>query len=343
MALGAEVAIARPALDLPVAASFPRQPATWYLLCRSRDIGRDPISATAARRQVAAFRDERGRVAVLDARCCHLGANLGRGTTVDGVLRCPYHHWSYDRTGQCVSIPGADRPPHGIRVRAYPAVERHGYVFFFNGPESDFPLPFFDNCDPAEFVASPAFRFTTDSPWFMLVGNGFDTQHFHAVHDRKLLGTTRVDCPAPFARRMRFDAEVIGPTLFDRLLRRFVGAKVQIKITSWGGPLVLVEGIFRRAHSRLLVASQPIDDVNTLSEVIVFARRASALRGGRLADWVNLRIRRRFTQAFMQDDIDRLRDVRYRPEGLTALDQDLIDYFRWAAMLPRSEYEAPAE
>jgi len=48
----------------------------------------------------------------------------------------------------------------------------------------------------------------------------------------------------------------------------------------------LVEGIFRRAHSRLLVASQPIDDVNTLSEVIVFAPRASALRGGRLADWV---------------------------------------------------------
>ncbi len=216
-----------------------------------------------------------------------------------------------------------------------------GMCFSSTDRKAIFPLPFFDNCDPAEFVASPTFRFTTDSPWFMLVGNGFDTQHFHAVHDRKLLGTTRVDCLAPFARRMQFEAEVIGPTLFDRLLRRFVGAKVQIKITSWGGPLVLVEGIFRRAHSRLLVASQPVDDDNTLSDVIVFARRASALRGGRLADWANLRVRRRFTQAFAQGDIDRLRGIRYQPEGLTTLDQDLIDFFRWAATLPRSEYEEP--
>ena len=278
-------------------------------------------------------------MAVLDARCSHLGANLGRGTIVDGLLRCPYHHWCYNRSGRCVSIPGADRPPSGIRVCAYPAVERHGYVFFFNGPEPDFPLPFFDRCDPDEFVAGRAFRFATDSPWYMLVGNGFNAQHFHAVHDRKLIGTTRVDRPAPLVRRMQFDAEVVGRTVFDRLLRRFVGTKVQIKITSYGGPHVLVEGIFLRAHSRLLVASQPVDGDTTLSDVIVFARRAPASRGGRLTDWANLRIRRRFTQAFMQDDIDRLRDIRYRPEGLTALDQDLIDYFRWAATLPRSEYE----
>jgi hypothetical protein len=62
MAQGAEIAVARTGLNLPAAASFPRQPATWYVLCRSRDIGRDPISATVARQQVAAFRDERGRV-----------------------------------------------------------------------------------------------------------------------------------------------------------------------------------------------------------------------------------------------------------------------------------------
>src|SRR5205085_9774353 len=54
---------------------------------------------------------------------------------------------------------------------------------------------------------------------------------------------------------------------------------------------------------------------------------------------VSLRIRRRFTQAFLQNDIDKLRGVRYQPQGLTQLDQHLIEYFRWVAQLPRSEYE----
>ncbi len=39
MVRSAEFAVATPNLDLPVAAAFPRQPATWYLLCRSRQIG----------------------------------------------------------------------------------------------------------------------------------------------------------------------------------------------------------------------------------------------------------------------------------------------------------------
>lgn len=339
MLRSAEFAIATPNHDLPVASAFPRQPATWYLLGRSGQIGRNPLAAAVAGHAVVAFRDSSGAVAVIDARCSHMGADLGRGSTVGGVLQCPYHHWCYDRSGRCVSIPGMKLAPSAIRVRAYPAVERHGYVFAFNGPDSYFPLPFFENCNPDELVAGPPFQFKTDSPWYMLVGNGFDVQHFNAVHDRKMIGVARVDCPSPWVRRMQFDAEVVGKTLFDRLLRRFVGPNVKIKITSWGGPFVLVDGIFRRAHSRLLVASQPMDDDNTISQVIVFTRRAPPSRGGRLADWVSLRIRRRFTQAFAQDDIERLRGIRYQPQGLTALDQDLIEYFRWLTTLPRSEYE----
>jgi len=141
---------------------------------------------------------------------------------------------------------------------------------------------------------------------------------------------------------MQFDAEVAGSTIFDRALRRFAGKHVRVTITSWAGPHVLVEGEFERAHSRLLVASQPLDEHNTLSEVIAFAPRGRRLWSPYVTDPINARVRRRFTQAFMQYDIDKLHGVRYQPEGLTEQDRELVRYFHWLTTLPRSTYEDPS-
>jgi nitrite reductase/ring-hydroxylating ferredoxin subunit len=327
--------------QLPEAADFPRHPATWYLFCRSTALRRKPLSRKMLDRHLVAYRLSSGRVAMLDANCAHLGADLGRGRIQGDTIQCPFHHWSYSSDGRCVSVPGSGCVPKSARLRSYPVVERHGYVFFFLGREPLFPLPFFLNCDSEDFIASQPFQFQVDSPWFMLVANGFDGQHFQAVHDRRLTATPKVDCPAPFARRMRFEAEVAGHTIFDQLLRRFVGKHVRVSITSWGGPHVLVEGVFERAHSRLLVASQPLDEHNTLSDVIAFARRGWQPVMRHIVDPINLRVRRRFTQAFLQYDIDKLRGVRYQPEGLTEQDREMINYFHWLTTLPRSEYEDP--
>jgi len=321
--------------NYPEAGDFPKWPATWYLFGRSRDLSTAPVSKTILARRLVAFRDSKNRVTVMDAHCSHLGADLGRGTISGDTIRCPFHHWKYDSGGQCVSIPNTSCIPDNAKLRVYPTVERHGYVFFFFGPEALFPLPFYADLDPNEFLASEPFQFHMDSPWVMLVGNGFDGQHFQSVHDRRLTSPPRVDCPEPYARRMRFDAEIIGTSVFDRLLKRFVSKEVQVSITSWGGPYVLVEGIFRRAHSRLLVASQPLDESNTLSDVIVFARKGHVP----LASQASLRVRRRFTQAFLQYDIEKLAGVRYQPAGLTEQDHELAAFFRWVAQLPTSEYE----
>ena len=331
------------AVHLPDASEFPREPATWYVFCTSADLKKKPLSKRMLGRRLVAYRTDRGDVTVLDAHCTHLGADLGRGTVVGDTIRCPFHHWRYASDGRCAAAAGCERPPKSAKLRCYPAIERHGYVFFFNGPEPLFQLPFFPDCDEDAFAASARFRFEMDCPWFMLVANGFDGQHFQAVHDRKLTSAPTVDCPGPFARRMQFKADVMGTTLVDRLLRRFVGKHVEISITSWGGPHVLVEGRFGRAHSRLLVASQALGADRTLSDVIVFARRVPMIWGGRLSDAVNLSVRRMFTQAFVRYDIDRLSGVRYQPEGLIEQDRELIECFHWLGRLPRSEYDESAE
>ena len=334
----AQVSIPSPAkasAGLPESQDFPATPATWYLFCQSKELSNKPLSKTMLGRRLVAYRDSHGRVNMMDASCAHMGADLGRGRIDGDSLECPFHQWSYSSNGQCSAIPNAKRIPGTAKLRTYPVQERHGHVFFFYGAEPLFPLPFFSDCNEVDFVASKPFAFYMDCPWYMLVGNGFDCQHFQAVHDRKLTSEPRVDSPTALSRRMKFEAEVVGTSIFDRLLKRFVGKNVKVSITSWGGPYVLVEGVFGRAHSRLLVASQPVDDTNTYSEVIVFAKKSKS----RFLDTLSLLIRRRFTRAFMQYDIDKLSGVRYLPDGLTDHDSELINYFHWLTQLPPGDYE----
>ncbi len=126
----------------PAAEDFAAYPASWYLFCASGQLKDKPFSHRILGRQLVAYRKANGQVAVMDANCAHLGADLGCGSVVGDTLQCPFHNWRYGANGVCTSIPHAAQIPAFARLRTYPVVERHGSVFFFNGREPLFPLPF---------------------------------------------------------------------------------------------------------------------------------------------------------------------------------------------------------
>ena len=51
------------------------------------------------------FRDEQGQFALLDRDCPHRGADLSFGRYEGDGLRCPFHGWKFDTTGQCIETP----------------------------------------------------------------------------------------------------------------------------------------------------------------------------------------------------------------------------------------------
>jgi nitrite reductase/ring-hydroxylating ferredoxin subunit len=319
----------------PPASRFPVYPASWYLFGRSQELRHGPVSKRILGRRLAAYRTADGRAVVLDAHCAHLGADLGRGCVVGDRIQCPFHHWEYGPDGRCAHIPAQADIPRFARQTCYPVEERHGFLFVFNGRQQLFPLPFFIGARAEDFVAGRPFRFVFDCPWFMLAANGFDLEHFRAVHDRTLIAPPEVDCPAPFARRMHYTADVTGDSVFDRLLRRFVGRQVDVTITSWGGPFILVTGDFGHARSRMVIASQPVAADRTLVEVIVFARRGRFWPARWALQPLTLEVRRMFTRGFMRDDIDRISGVRYNPHTLIEGDRLMIEFFHWVVSLPQ--------
>jgi nitrite reductase/ring-hydroxylating ferredoxin subunit len=313
----------------PPAEAFPAWPASWYLFGESRELKRGPLSRRILGRQIVAFRTESGRLAVMDGHCSHLGADLGFGDVVGETIRCPFHHWSYGCDGVCASIPGQSQVPPFARQRVYPAVERHGYVFFFNGREPLFPLPFILGEDPADYAAAKVFRYVADCTWYMNSAHAFDRQHFAAVHDRELLAPPVIDCPAPYARRNSYRSKVVGDTLFDRILNMAAGGRtVQTTLTIWGGTFAVITADFERVRSGFFMAMEPLEDGRTLCHGIVCARRS-------LLAPLQLRVRRLFTHGYLKEEARRLRSTRYKPGSLGPNDQDMIDFFHWVAALPQ--------
>ena len=72
----------------------------------------EPLRVTLLGERLVAFRDTSGRVGLLARNCAHRCADLFFGRNEENGLRCTYHGWKYDVTGQCVDMPTEDEPQH---------------------------------------------------------------------------------------------------------------------------------------------------------------------------------------------------------------------------------------
>lgn len=130
------------------------------------------------------FRDQQGRLGLLDRDCPHRGADLAYGRLEDGGLRCLFHGWLFDVDGNCLQTPGE---PAGsklctrVRQRAYPVVERAGMVFGFLGEGDPPAFPALD-CYAAPDSHVFAFKGYLDCNWLQALEVGLDPAHASFLH-----------------------------------------------------------------------------------------------------------------------------------------------------------------
>lgn len=92
-----------------------------------------------------AFRDSQGRLGFLDEGCPHRNTSLVLARNEDCGLRCIFHGWKVDVTGQVVEAPTHAPNPEAfaakIRTRSYPTVEGGGLVWVWLGDREAPPFP----------------------------------------------------------------------------------------------------------------------------------------------------------------------------------------------------------
>src|SRR5581483_11968153 len=101
-----------------------------------------PLRLRVLSEDLIAFRDSRGQVGLLGNHCPHRGASLFFGRNEEQGLRCVYHGWKFEVSGQCVDMP--NEPPESsfkqkIRQTAYPCREQGGAIWAYLGPRAEPP------------------------------------------------------------------------------------------------------------------------------------------------------------------------------------------------------------
>jgi phenylpropionate dioxygenase-like ring-hydroxylating dioxygenase large terminal subunit len=144
-----------------------------------------PVRVELLSEKLVAFRDTQGRLGLIDEFCAHRRVSLWFGRNEENGLRCPYHGWKFDVTGQCVDIP-SELPgsTHCQRIRMvnYPLVEKGGILWTYMGPPDRRPaLPeweFTNVPDTHRFVS----KRWQECNWLQALEGGIDSSHVSFLH-----------------------------------------------------------------------------------------------------------------------------------------------------------------
>ena len=137
------------------------------------------------------YRGTSGKAYLVAGRCAHRCSRLHTGWVEGEDVRCVYHGWKYDGTGQCVEIPG-ERAAIAAKVKigGYPAHEYCGLVFAYlseHGPAPAFELPrkdVFEQPDRITFQRDQIWPCN----WFQMTENSMDAVHVSFVHQKGKVG-----------------------------------------------------------------------------------------------------------------------------------------------------------
>jgi phthalate 4,5-dioxygenase len=148
-----------------------------------------PVRVKLLSERLLAWRDTQGRYALHDEFCAHRGVSLWFGRNEDNGLRCAYHGWKYNHTGQCVDVPSEPQESglcNKIKLKSYPLVERGGILWAYLGPpELEPPHPAFEWTD-----LPGTHRYITkrlqQCNYLQAMEGGLDSSHVSFLHSGEL-------------------------------------------------------------------------------------------------------------------------------------------------------------
>ena len=123
-----------------------------------------------------------GQPHVVASRCAHRAAKLSTSRVEGEEIRCLYHGWRYNGSGQCTEQPAEKRSfSDRVMIEAWPAREHLGLIFVYFGDGEPPPLVDLDVYSGADgFVESKAS--VRSWPFFNQLENSVDEVHFNFTH-----------------------------------------------------------------------------------------------------------------------------------------------------------------
>lgn len=157
----------------------------WYPVAFVRELDEFPVKEVRLLGENwAVFRTPSGEYGIVDERCPHRGASLVYGLVEDAGLRCGYHGWLFNTSGECVEILAEpDSSPKfragcGVRSGSAQALGGMVWVYVGEGPAPELPR--------YEAYVMNGYRDVGHSMlpcnWLQIMENAVDPYHVEALH-----------------------------------------------------------------------------------------------------------------------------------------------------------------
>ena len=131
--------------DKEVFGNFEKIIEGWYWALPSKALKRNKVKPlTMLGRELIVYRGDDGRARIMDAYCPHMGAHLAEGSVDGNGIRCFFHHWKFDDTGELAECPVQEKPPRAS-VKSWPTEEKYGMIWLWAGESPRHPVPYIPN------------------------------------------------------------------------------------------------------------------------------------------------------------------------------------------------------
>jgi len=225
------------------------------------------------------FKDEQGRWGLLDRDCPHRNADLAYARHEGDGVRCPFHGWKFDATGQCLDTPAE---PLGstlcqrVRQRSYPVIEKSGVLFAWLGEEGQQPpFPHFD-CFAAPDTHVFAFKGLWHCNWLQAFEVGIDPAHTSFLH--RFLNDAPLEVIGDNAAGKQFRSASVGEAdgerwPMTRIMREFHRPDIRFEPRPWGFQLTTLRPMTDElTHVRVTNDIFPHTFVIPLSETLTITQ-----------------------------------------------------------------------
>jgi len=220
------------------------------------------------------FRDAQGQYGLFDRPCPHRGADLAFARYEGDGLRCPFHGWKFDVSGQCIETPAepeGSRLCSRVRQRSYPVRECSGVLMAWLGETDPPPVPALD-CFAAPPSHTFAFKGLWSCNWLQAFEVGIDPAHTSYLH--RFFADASLE--ASYGRQFRgASAGDVGGERWPmtRIMREFDRPQTSVQTTDYGMQLTTLRPMNAElTHVRVTHSIFPHTFVIPLSETMTITQ-----------------------------------------------------------------------
>jgi phenylpropionate dioxygenase-like ring-hydroxylating dioxygenase large terminal subunit len=157
---------------------------SWYWAFKSSDIKRSKVKhLNFLGEELAVYRGDDGVVRAVGAYCPHMGAHLAEGKVDGKGIRCFFHHWKFDETGELVDIPCRKKPGLKAPIKHYPVTEKYGAIWIYTGENPKHGVHEIPELIGINLDSSFGNQFIKECHPNVVMINAIDAHHFTSVHN----------------------------------------------------------------------------------------------------------------------------------------------------------------